>query len=120
MKVLLALFAVMAAVVAVLALTVVQIVIKLAPVLALLAVAVVVTKAVQARRRPHPLQISALPPARTVAPAAMAPPARPVGWASQAPGGWVLLPVWMGPPPVAWQPTPTVVDAEVIEDDRRG
>lgn len=91
MRILLALFAVMAALTAVLALAVVQIVIKLAPLLLLIAVAVVVIKAVQARR-PAP----------------------------QAPGGWVLLPVWMGPPPVAWQPTPTVVDAEVIEDDRRG
>jgi hypothetical protein len=120
MKVLLALFAVMAAVVAVLALTVVQIVIKLAPILVLIAVAVVVIKAVQARRHPHPPARPALPPARRMIAARTPPPARPVGWAPQAPGGWVLLPVWMGPPPVAWQPTPTVVDAEVIEDDRRG
>lgn len=117
MKILLALFAIMATLTAVLALAVVQIVIKLAPLLLLIAVVVVVTKGMQARRRP---QLPAAPIGRAVTPARMAPPARPVGWAPQAPGGWVLLPVWMGPPPVAWQPTPTVIDAEVIEDDRRG
>ena len=52
MKILLALFAVLAALAAVAVLAVVQLVIKLAPLLVLLAVAVVVAKAVQARRRP--------------------------------------------------------------------
>ena len=99
-------------------LAVVQLVIKLAPLLVLLAVAVVVAKAVQARRRPPPPLMPALPPARRVTPAVTAPP-RPVGWAPQAPGGWVLLPVWMGPAPVAWRPPPTVIDADV-EGEHRG
>lgn len=83
MKILLALFAVLAALAAVAVLAVVQLVIKLAPLLVLLAVAVVVAKAVQARRRPPPPLMPALPPAQRVTPAVTAPP-RPVGWAPQA------------------------------------
>ena len=30
------------------------------------------------------------------------------------------LPVWMGPPPVAWRPARTVVDAEVVAGGQRG
>ena len=66
MKILLALFAVLAALAAVAVLAVVQLVIKLAPLLVLLAVAVVVAKAVQARRRPPPPLMPALPPAFAV------------------------------------------------------
>lgn len=122
MKTLLALFALLAAVMAVAVLAVVQILIKLAPVLILIAVVVLVMKAIRGRHRPPAAPpMRALPPGRAVAPVRSAPPSHPVGWAPTQPGGWVLLPVWMGPPPMAWRPAaPMVVDAEVIEDQRRG
>jgi hypothetical protein len=41
----------------------------------------------------------------------------PVGWGSAPPPGWVLKPVWIGPPPTR---ASAVIAAEVIEDDRRG
>jgi hypothetical protein len=116
MKVLLSLFALLVAVMAVAVVAVVQIIIELAPILALIAVAVVVARALQARRRPLP---PALPAARIPVPAQTSPPPRPVGWAPHTPGGWVMLPVWMGAPPVAWNSAPTVIDAEVIGDERR-
>ena len=60
----------------------------------------------------------ALPPARRVTPLS---PHRHDRWdGRRRPGGWVLLPVWMGPAPVAWRPPPTVIDADVVEGEHRG
>jgi hypothetical protein len=60
------------------------------------------------RRRPHPLAPrpvyrQPLPPSQRQLP--------------QPPGGWVYVPVWVGPPPQRPRP---VIDAEVIADPRHG
>lgn len=125
MKILLTLlaFAVAAWVVVIVAvLAVIDVITKLAPILL---VAGLVYLLMRRRQGPRPLPppSSMVPavrtPARPLPPvASVPPPQRPVGWAPARPGGWVLLPVWMGPAPVAYS-RPTVIDAEVIGEQRR-
>jgi hypothetical protein len=70
-------------------------------------VGMVIGVLLQRRRRPHPLA------PRPVYRQPLPPPKRPL----PPPGGWVYLPVWVGPPP---QRPRSVIDAEVIEDPRYG
>ena len=124
MKILATLFAFAAAawvVLIVAALALIDIITKLAPLLLVAGLVYLLMR----RRRPRPQAPSqslarAVPrPARPAPPAVSVPSPRPVGWAPTRPGGWVLLPVWMGPAPVAYTP-PTVIDAEVIRERGRG
>ena len=105
-------FVVMSAIVAVLIVgAVVQLIIQLIPYLLLAAAIAVAVQALRRHSAPPVRHRPALPPPqpryRTHA-----------GQVGPPPGGWVFLPVWVGPPPR--RPGPAVIDAEVIEDDRRG
>jgi hypothetical protein len=108
MKLLGALFAMVLIVTVLAVATVVQLVTTLAP---FLMVTLVVMLVLRARRPARPL-----PPAtgwpgggyhRRVAPQ----PQYRVGAPAAAPGGWVMVPVWVAP-----TPRPPVIDAEVIRD----
>jgi hypothetical protein len=70
-----------------------------------LVVGFVIAAVMQSRRRQRAASRPVYRPSLPV------PPQRQV-----TPGGWVYLPVWVGPPP---RPTMPVIDAEVIEDPRR-
>ena len=73
--------------------------------------------AVQARRRPA---LRPFAPAGTAATAARRYRTHAgAGRRGAPPGGWVFLPVWVGPHRPR-RPGPAVIDAEVIEDDHRG
>jgi hypothetical protein len=121
MKILLGLMAIFAALMAVAVLSIVQMLIKLAPVLIVVGVVILVLRVIRRRSQPGPATVAtALPPGRSVAQPAAA--LHPGGWAptTPPPGGWVFMPVWVGPAPH----TPSravrrpVIDTEVIEDDR--
>jgi hypothetical protein len=66
------------------------------------------------RQRPAPpRQRPAAPPQRPVPPRERPEPPRH----RPLPGGWVYVPVWVGPPP---QPAMPVIEAEFVSDPRRG
>jgi len=99
----------------------VQLLISLLPFLVVVAAVLLVVR--MRRPRHAAVPVARLPARRPQSggyhrsPPALAPP-RPPGWAPGPAGGWVLLPVWVGPP--APRARPPVIDAEVIEEDRRG
>jgi predicted lipid-binding transport protein (Tim44 family) len=108
MKLLGALFAMVLIVTGLAVAALVQLVITLAPVL-MVALVVVLMLRTQRPARPSP-PITGWPHSgypRRVAPQ----PQYRVGAPAAAPGGWVMVPVWIAP-----TPGPPVIDAEVIGD----
>jgi hypothetical protein len=105
-------FMVVSAIVAVLIVgAVIQLLIQLIPYLILAAGIVVAVHALRRRSTPPVPYRPALPPPQPrhrTHPRRVGPP----------PGAWVFVPVWVAPPPR--RPDPSVIDAEIIEDDRRG
>jgi hypothetical protein len=104
-------FFVMSMIVTVLALTALaQLAIALLP---YAAVALIVVLVLRSRRHNAP---ATLVERTHVAQARVRPAPQPryrVGAPAAAPGGWVMVPVWVAPT----RPDPRVVDAEVITDD---
>ena len=86
-----------------------QLMITMLPYLAVAVIVALVLRARQSTTGGSPARIAP----NTVNPATIAPPRRDrIGAPAPAPGGWVLVPVWVAPAP----PSPPVIDAEVITD----
>src|SRR5258707_11418329 len=103
MRTLMTLFAMSAIMVLLLVGAVVALMVQLLP---YIIVGMVIGALLRRRRRPHP------PAPRPGYRQPLPPPQRQL-----PPGGWVYVPVWVGPPPQRPRP---VIDAEVIEDPRYG
>jgi hypothetical protein len=100
-------FVVMSMIVTVLAVAaLVQLAIALLPYLAIALVVVLVLR----WWRPDTSTTSAAPPAVRTSPGPQ--PRYRIGAPAAAPGGWVMVPVWVAPR----RPDPRVIDAEVITD----
>jgi hypothetical protein len=104
MRTLMGFVAMSAIVVVLLAGAVVALAVQLLP---YIIVGMVIGALVRRRRRPYP------PAPRPVYRRPLPPPQHQL----PPPGGWVYVPVWIGPPPQRPRP---VIDAEVIEDPRYG